>query len=474
MPHTKRPTPLRDSPFAYTRPAGRRGWIDRVLGRPRADLASQALQHLLAQRDPTRISSSDISTLLLEYDVAGADARSVLVQMWRQVLEAFLADDAFSDREIAYLEALREAFALTDAEVEASQREVVHPRYAVALREALADTRLRDDERESLCHARQTASTSRKRARRALRALQPRADSGSAGPLGRRSAAFSRRAPAARRGRAASRRDAGLRLGDRGDARSLCVVLANRERRFAVGRRGERDTRRRRDLPCCHSGRAIRAPRRSGRVPREKESSACASRAACTIASAASPMRGSIAPRCEHVEAGRLLITSRRVLFAARRESVSWPLRDIACYQVYADGIVLELRAGAGPSFTLDGDVELVGSHPRRCARTGVSSSTKPLLVIAVTAVVIAVPIYQNRARMVPSCTASASVAGRRRHRGARDSGGDYRPGHRPARSRPFPNRHGGLFVILARAIPLALLALAAVATLLAAARRSR
>src|SRR5687768_1563614 len=150
MLHTKRPTPLRDSPFSYTRPAGRRGWIDRVLRRPRADLAARALQHLLSQRDPTRISPSDISTLLLEYDVAGAAARTVLVQMWRQVLEVFLSDDAFSDREIAYLEALREAFALTEEEVQASEREVVHPRYAVALRDALADARLRDDERASL------------------------------------------------------------------------------------------------------------------------------------------------------------------------------------------------------------------------------------------------------------------------------------------------------------------------------------
>jgi hypothetical protein len=61
-----------------------------------------------------------------------------------------------------------------------------------------------------------------------------------------------------------------------------------------------------------------------------------------------------------HIEAGRLLITSRRVLLVGSRESVSWPLRDIACYQVYADGVVLELRAGTGPSFALDGDVELV------------------------------------------------------------------------------------------------------------------
>src|SRR5919106_2382616 len=148
--HTKRPTPLRDSPFAYTRPAGQRGWIDRVLGRPRPDLATDALRHLLAKRDPTRISPSDISDLMLEYDVAGIEARSVLMRTWRHVLEAFLSDNTFSDREIDYLDALREAFGLTDGEVEEAERDVVHPRYAIALREALSDARLRDEERANL------------------------------------------------------------------------------------------------------------------------------------------------------------------------------------------------------------------------------------------------------------------------------------------------------------------------------------
>ena len=59
----KRPTPLRDSPFAFTRPARPRGWMDRMLGRPRADLADLALQHLLSQRDPAHISRSDISSV---------------------------------------------------------------------------------------------------------------------------------------------------------------------------------------------------------------------------------------------------------------------------------------------------------------------------------------------------------------------------------------------------------------------------
>ena len=150
MHRSKRPTPLRDSPLAFIRPARRRGLIDRMLGRSRPDLAARALQNLLAQRDPTQVTTGDISALLLEFAVGGPEARAVLVEMWRKVLTAFLADDEFSDREIAYLGALREAFALTDEEVRNSERDVVHPRFAIALRDALADSRVTDEERDTL------------------------------------------------------------------------------------------------------------------------------------------------------------------------------------------------------------------------------------------------------------------------------------------------------------------------------------
>src|SRR5688500_5310743 len=117
MHRTSRSTPLRDSPFAFTRPPRRRSLVDQMLGRPQPEMAAEALKHLLTQRDPAHITGADISALLLEYDVVGAEGRDILVQMWRNVLSIFLTDDAFSDREIAYLEALREAFALTDDEV---------------------------------------------------------------------------------------------------------------------------------------------------------------------------------------------------------------------------------------------------------------------------------------------------------------------------------------------------------------------
>src|SRR5919202_4432798 len=82
----RRPTPLRHSPFGYMRPARSRGLLDRLLRRPRPDLATQALQHLLARRDPTRVTPADVSHLLLRYGVMGEEARRVLSGMWRQVL----------------------------------------------------------------------------------------------------------------------------------------------------------------------------------------------------------------------------------------------------------------------------------------------------------------------------------------------------------------------------------------------------
>jgi len=47
------------------------------------------------------------------------------------------------------------------------------------------------------------------------------------------------------------------------------------------------------------------------------------------------------------------------VLFEGAQGGLAWPLRDLASYQVYADGIVLEPRSGPAPSFTLEGDIEL-------------------------------------------------------------------------------------------------------------------
>ena len=358
MPHTKRPTPLRDSPFSYTRPAGRRGWIDRVLRRPRADLAARALQHLLSQRDPTRISPSDISTLLLEYDVAGAAARSVLVQMWRQVLEVFLSDDAFSDREIAYLEALREAFALTEEEVQASEREVVHPRYAVALRDALADARLRDDERASLARLakqlRLPESVQGELYQRSTRVLIE-------GLL--KSSVVDRRLSPDELHQLAA---VAQHLGVTPDFDQATEAMLDRYALFWRIENGDLPSVAAENVPLegdetCHSITPAERYERRGDAGGPDAEGIVSVRIARGVYYRVGTVSDTRINRTalKRVDGGRLVITSQRVLFEGAQGSVAWPLRDIASYQVYADGIVLEPRSGAGPSFTLDGDVEL-------------------------------------------------------------------------------------------------------------------
>ena len=97
------------------------------------------------------------------------------------------------------------------------------------------------------------------------------------------------------------------------------------------------------------------------------------------------------------------------------------------------------------------------------------SSATKPLLVIAVTAVVIAVPIYRTVrewCRVAPHrrpWLLAAAIGALALVAVTVPGIGRLEP--------PFSESPLGLFVILARAIPLALVALAALATLLAAAR---
>lgn len=359
MPHTKRPTPLRDSPFSYTRPAGPRSWMDRVLRRPRADLAARALQHLLSQRDPTRISPSDISSLLLEYDVSGAAARSVLVQMWRQVLEAFLSDDAFSDREIAYLDALREAFALTDEEVQASEREVVHPRYAVALRDALADARLRDDERASLARlAKQLRLPEGVQVELYQRSSRALIDG-----LLKSSVADRRLSPEELHQLAA----VAQHLGVTPDFDKATEAMLDRYALFWRIENGDLPSVTVENVPVegdetCHSVTPAERHERSGDAVGPEAEGIVSVRIARGVYYRVGSVSEARINRAalRRVDGGRLLITSQRVLFEGTQASVAWSLRDISSYQVYADGIILEPRSGPLSSFTLDGDVELV------------------------------------------------------------------------------------------------------------------
>lgn len=358
MHRTRRSTPLRESPFAFTRPVQRRDWMDRMLARPRPDLASQALQHLLSQRDPAQITCADISALLLEYDVGGPEARDVLVQMWRTVLGIFLSDDAFSEREIAYLEALREAFALTADEVRSSEEAVVHPRYAVALRDALADARLTDAERAVMAQLaealRLPVDVQEDIHRRSSRAL--------IGKLLDRSVADRRLSPEELEHLASVARHLGITP----DFDQATDAMLDR---YALFWRIENG-----DLPSvplsdpaledgevCHL--SVAADVYETRTPSDTSdtegvgSVRIARGVYFRVGSASSErMNRSLLVRAD---SGRVHVTSSRVIFAGAEQAAAFRLRDISSYQVYADGIILERRTGPGPYFTMEGDVEL-------------------------------------------------------------------------------------------------------------------
>ena len=354
----KRPTPLRDSPFAFTRPARPRGWMDRMFKRPRPDLADSALQHLLSQRDPAHISRSDISALLIEYDVSGPAARGVLVQMWRRVLGAFLRDDAFSDREVAYLDALRDAFALTDDEVRESEQQVVHPRYSVALHDALADTRLSEEERAVLARLAQQLRLP-DNVQQELYARTTR--SVIEGLLGR-STADRRLSPDELEQLASVARHLGV-------ARDFDGATEAMLDRYALFWRIENG-----DLPTvivdtlvleadevCHAVVPAQRyePRQTGDGAEvEGVGSVRIARGVYYRVGSASEERMNRAS-LDRSDAGRFLVTNRRAIFDGQTGSVTLRLRDISSYQVFADGIVLERRTGPGPYLILDGDVEL-------------------------------------------------------------------------------------------------------------------
>ena len=358
MHRTTRSTPLRESPFAFTRPVQRRDWMDRMLGRPRPDLAAQALQHLLSQRDPAHITCADISALLLEYDVGGPEAREVLVQMWRTVLAAFLTDDAFSEREIAYLEALREAFALTEEEVRSSEEAVVHPRYLVALRDALSDARLTDEERATMA---QLGEALRLPAE-VQQDIHQRSSHAVIGKLLDRSVADRRLSPEELEHLASVARHLGIKPDFDGATNSMLD-------RYALFWRIENG-----DLPVialadpvleegetCHV--SVVAEVYEAREPADTSdtegvgSVRIARGVYFRVGSASSErMNRSMLVRAD---AGSVHITSHRVIFAGKEQAAAFRLRDISSYQVYADGIVLERRSGPGPYFTMEGDVEL-------------------------------------------------------------------------------------------------------------------
>jgi hypothetical protein len=278
--------------------------------------------------------------------------------MWRDVLSAFLSDDRFSDREIAYLDALRQSFGLTDQELRNAEREVVHPRYSVALAEALADSRLSDAERTALAKLAQGLrlpdAVQQDLFTRSGRALL--------GNILERSAADRRLSPEELEELASVARH----LGVTPDFDKATERMLDRYALFWRIENGDYPSLVVDDIPLdaeetCHADVEAERyqPRESAETFEEGIGGVRIARGVYYRAGSVShdPMNRSSLTRAD---TGRLLITSRRVLFHGKSEPFSMRLRDIPSYQVYTDGLVVERRAGSPSHFTIAGDVELI------------------------------------------------------------------------------------------------------------------
>jgi hypothetical protein len=351
--HKRDPRPL--APFPVSRPAARRGWLERLLKRPRPDLAARALEALLTKRHPSTISRTELSDLLLHYGLSASDVRHVFSSTWRGVLTAFLADNALSAAEVSYLDALRGALALTASEVTAAERAVIHPRYEIAVHDALADARITEEERTGLTTLAQQLRLppeveQRIYARSAEEVLQA---------ILSRAIADRRLSPEEQETLDTVARHLGVPIPVPEGSEALLD-------RFALFWRIENEGPPVIPWPmalaegeACHIH--CVAKRVDVRPMTHAEEGILAVRIARGVyfrAGSVSQDRVPLVPG-RAVE-GRLVISSRNVHFDAPSRRAAIPMRAISAFHVHADGIIFETASGQTSAFVLDGDVELI------------------------------------------------------------------------------------------------------------------
>lgn len=143
-------TPVAASPFTSGPTPTPRGFWSRLFRLARPDDAYQAIVNRLAATQVGEVGSGEISADLLAFGVTGKSARDVLLRVWRQAMKSFLADDQITDGEQTYLVGLRHALALRNEELEEVEEELVEPRFAHAVGEAVADGKLTGQKRARL------------------------------------------------------------------------------------------------------------------------------------------------------------------------------------------------------------------------------------------------------------------------------------------------------------------------------------
>jgi len=322
------------------------------------------LQNLFAAKLLSEVTRDDVDAILTRYRVNLTRRREIVLRLWRQALRAFLRDDSLSDKEVAYLDALRHLFALTDRDVERAHIALAEPRYAEAFSEAVADEKLTPEELarlEKLAAALRLPERARRKAQEApIQEIVERVLA--------RVVADRRLSPAEEQALRDLQKNLGLpelRFGPATQAAldkyALLWRIENGELPFIPGPAPAPLQ----DGELCHlacrsfwhelrnyAGRAERpgaAP--SVRVPRGltyRVDGTAPKRVA----------RDGLAP----VDWGSLYVTSRRLVFIGQKTRETTRFTELLGLEVFADAIVLEKSSGRRPHLFLEGDVEVIAA----------------------------------------------------------------------------------------------------------------
>jgi len=349
------------TPFQESDPPRPSGFFSRLLRRPQPEHAEHKLTKLLATRSPTDLTPGEVSEILAAAHLRGPQAHSLLVALWSRALESFLADDALSDAEHAYLLALRKLMDLAEDDIIQVERSLIHPRFDKAIAEVLADRTVTAAEREALAKLGSALRISPAHQQDAFKqaATQLLQEVLNEAVTDRRLSSSEEdqlKALAANLGVEVRYNDATQRQLSRfsllwriehGELPTVPVPLALQK--------GE----------LCH----FVTPARWSEYRKTTQTVGYRSlgvsfriaRGVYYRIGASRPQRVTTEGLTE-IDSGTLYITSKRLFFDGGTRNTSLRLQSLVSFQVYSDGLAIEKSTGRTPYLLFDGDVELAAT----------------------------------------------------------------------------------------------------------------
>ncbi len=126
-------------------------FLDTLRKRVLVDDARAALETRLAEHGVASATPEFVTVFLQGYGVTGADARTLLLQLWEHALKKLLFDDGAVDAgENSYLNQLQHSFGLTETEIAVARSRVVTPEFLRRAEAALGPDLLAADTRAEL------------------------------------------------------------------------------------------------------------------------------------------------------------------------------------------------------------------------------------------------------------------------------------------------------------------------------------